>query len=238
MRCLNCGHELGGAEAFCPNCGVDLPRRDKGGSGARTLCKECGAAFSPEEALAGWEALCPKCAERHAAAADRTTGRREREKEKFLASDRAGMRSQRKAERFEVAQCLVKISKTGFSAALLGGETARGPLIDLSTSGLQCVAAGSFAKGDKVVITLFVPAFGSPLELKGAVRWGVPEGKDKTRVGVEFDRADDKTRAHLEALDKHQALRDAALLRDRKTSSTQEMKAVRPPDPGARPKDF
>ena len=237
MRCWNCGTEMGEGDACCANCGVDSLQARKGGGETRVMCEKCGASVPSIEidAVAG-QRLCPACSNRAQDARASGEQRKQREKEMMRSS---GIRSRRNAERFEVAQCFVRVAPMGLTATLLRRDKLRvGPLVDLSRTGLQCIASGTFAKGDVIRIEILAPAFAKALELRGIVRWAVPAPGEQTRMGVQFDEADPKTRAHLEALEKHEALRNAAfLLEERKKSSTASMPKVGgEPPPG--PSDF
>jgi hypothetical protein len=157
--------------------------------------------------------------------------------QRIINSDRADYRNQRKAARFEVTGCFVRISQVGLTAIILRKQPKLGPLIDLSTTGLQCEADTSYTKGEIVDIHLLVPAFNKPLNLKGEIMWSVCGREGNCRIGVRFDSTDDSTRHHLEALEKHEALRVASNLLEEKRSSAQ-IRAVPENKPKDRPADF
>ncbi len=217
MHCPNCGYELEAHETFCANCGVETGRKTDR-SPTSHLCRSCGQAYTTSHQDA--QSLCPACEQRIQAEQQTAAQRREREKKKFEQSARVGQRSQRRAVRFEVARCYVRVRKMGMAAMLLRrAATQAGTVVDLSAGGLQCLVAGAFAKGEPVAVQLLVPAFNNPLGLKGIVRWAVAEAGDRTRMGVEFSDVESQVSAHLAALEKHEALRSAAhLLEERRVT--------------------
>jgi hypothetical protein len=236
MRCWNCGHELGDPGELCPNCGVELPTGKSAAKPARTLCEVCGKAVLVAEADAvEGKMLCPQCGVVRRKEHDQADEKKEKEREMMRSS---GIRSRRRADRFEVAQCFVRVAPIGLTAMLLRQDKLRvGPVVDLSRTGLQCISDNKFEKGDIIKVEILAPAFSKALQLRGTVRWAIHEASGQTRMGVEFDSADTKTQAHLEALEKHEALRNAAYLLEEKKSSTATMKKVDGGPPGL-PKDF
>lgn len=114
-------------------------------------------------------------------------------------------RPERKAMRFNVAQCAIRLTRPeeDFSGIAEG-------VIDLSMTGVQCVSRGVFAKGEALDMELFVPAFKSPLYLKGLVCWVAAVEDGRRRFGIEFFESDEKTQAHLNALHEYESLRNAA----------------------------
>ena len=114
-------------------------------------------------------------------------------------------RPERKSMRFNVAQCAIRLAPPKMDFLGIAGS-----VIDLSLTGVQCVSARSFAKDDPLDMELFVPAFKSPLYLRGRVCWVTDTGDGRFRYGIEFFESDEKTQAHLNALHEYEALRDAA----------------------------
>lgn len=240
IRCWNCGYPLESDDEICPNCGIGLLNAYRKQS-REDLCAQCGQPFTVEmkDVHSEWT-ICPVCRDKMLRRRKSESERRRVHREKQEHSDRAGLRSQRAAVRFEVARCFVRVSRIGLTAVLLRRSKPRmGPLVDLSMTGLQCVSEGTFEAGDPVSISLLVPAFNEPLALKGMIKWAEPEGKEQTRIGVHFDQTDEKTRTHLAALEKHQALRDAAYLKEEKQATREIPKPdLNAPPPGERPADF
>ncbi|MCX7934685.1 MAG: PilZ domain-containing protein [Planctomycetota bacterium] len=223
QRCWNCGRMLRDTDAICGNCGVDLiaaVRADRKPETARAICAQCNASapLLEMESVNG-RLLCAACGLRLREQQAASEERKRKEREMLRQS---GIRSRRKAERFEVAHCFVRVAPAGLTAKLLRQDKLRvGPLVDLSRTGLQCVAAGRFQKGDVIRVEILAPAFNRPLILRAYVRWAMSEGEGRTRMGVEFDDADPETQAHLKALEQHEALRNAAyLLEEKKKRST------------------
>jgi hypothetical protein len=234
MKCWNCNHALREKDRYCANCGVDMVRVRKKEED-RVLCEGCGKAvpLAEADALDG-RMLCDRCALQKREIKDRSEKRKTREQHMLRTT---GMRCRRKAERFEVAQSFVRVAPMGVTAMLLRQDKLRvGPVVDLSRIGLQCVSEGRFEAGDIIRVEILAPAFAKPLHLRATVRWTRPESGGRTRMGVEFDKADDKTQAHLEALERHETLRNAAyLLEEKKKKSTTSIAKVEtpPPDPAA-----
>lgn len=239
MKCWNCLSQLGETASFCPTCGMDVVN-PKAESSRLVICPTCSETF-PEAQLApnGLSADCPSCIKRRQEEKERIEKRKEVEREKFEQSARSHLRNQRNADRFEVARCFVRVSRTGIAAMLLQRDQSRmGPLIDLSATGLQCEAEGEFDSGDSVGVKLLVPAFKEPLGLQGKVRWAEAVGTRRTRMGIQFDKTDPATRKHIQALEEHQALREAAILREEKSSSSAAMLKVPEEKIRERPADF
>ena len=159
-------------DAICGNCGVDLVtavavnRKDT----SRALCAQCSVSVSlvEMESMNG-RLLCPACAFKQRSQQEASAERKRKEREML---QKSGIRSRRKAERFEVARCFVRVAPVGLTAKLLRQDKLRvGPLVDLSRTGLQCIAAGSFQKGDVIRVEVLAPAFAQPLILRATVRW-------------------------------------------------------------------
>jgi len=236
MRCLNCGQEVQPTDRFCANCGIDIRRPATQPTTVRRLCHSCGQEYVHQEGRPS--DLCSACQERIEAKRQSQAERREREQKKFQESARAGLASQRKARRFEVAGCFVRVRKIGMTAMFMRkDQSSAGPVVDLSTTGLQCVAAGDFGKGDPVGLQLLVPAFNNPLSLRGIVRWAKGEDQERTRIGIEFAGVDEAAAAHLAALEKHESLRDAANRLEEKRA-TRTLPAMQPEKRSERPQDF
>ncbi len=213
---------LQNSAAICGNCGVDLVAAvmaDRKKDAARALCAQCNTSVSLSEMeRINGRLLCTACSVKQRSQQELSDERRRKEREMLSQS---GIRSRRKAERFEVARCFVRVAPAGLTAKLLRQDKLRvGPLVDLSRTGLQCVAVGHFQKGDAIRVEILAPAFNRPLMLRATVRWVMSEGEGRTRMGVEFDEADQETQSHLEALEKHEALRNAAYLLEEKKKNT------------------
>ncbi|MBN2713568.1 MAG: PilZ domain-containing protein [Planctomycetes bacterium] len=238
MRCFNCGTELSEKNEFCPNCGVDVIN-SKVSSSQLVICETCGVSFSVSLLdRNGYSMECPDCRRIRTRESERKEQTREMQRVNYEESGRSDQRSQRRDARFEVAKCFVRVQLLGITAKILRRDKPQmGPLIDLSITGLQCEEEGDFGKGDPVMIELLVPAFSTPLKMRGNVCWVQSLGGGRVRMGVRFDKTDEKTTAQLRALEKHQALRDAAIIRERNASSSAMLKAVSMP-PKERPLDF
>lgn len=239
MQCWNCLCELDAEASFCPNCGMDQVNR-KVASSQLLICPTCGEAFPESDVTPDAKALeCPACLRRHEEERAREDERRELEREKLLNSERFDIRNERSADRFEVVRSFVRVSKLGLTAVLLRKEQKQMvPLIDLSTTGLQCEPEGDFEPGDAVRLELLVPAFGHPLELQGRVRWAESARGGRTRLGIRFDNVDDHASRHLNALSQHRALREAAILLEEKKASSASMPKITEEMIHNRPADF
>ena len=238
MRCFNCGSMVSDAAEFCASCGVDV-LNPKQASSRLVLCPTCGDSF-PAAHLdqRGLTNECPVCQRREEERRLEEEEKQELKRERDAQSDRAGLRSQRRAERFEVAKCFVRVNRLGLTAMLLrrNGPTLA-PLIDLSRTGLQCIADGAYAKGESIGVSLLVPAFKEPLSLQATVMWVAPAGEGRARIGLNFDDVEEKVGVHLKALEKHEALREAGNIREEK-SRTGQLPKVEPDLPKPRPADF
>lgn len=237
-RCWNCGTKLLITDEFCPNCGVDFNVHGAETAPAHKLCTVCGTSFEIDPYTDPNESRCYAC--RHLSVDDIMTDkeRREVDAERMRTTKGIDYRNMRNAQRFEVAKCFVRVHARGLTARLVGKHKVQmGPLIDLSTTGMQCRSEGVFGKGDAVEVELLVPAFNQPLLLRGTVRWAQPD-KGGTRMGVQFDPADEKTHTHLRALESHPDLRDAAKLREKNATSGEHKAVTQPKQSKNRPADF
>lgn len=243
MQCWNCLAEIEPGAAFCANCGIDIVN-PKANSSRLVMCPTCNDSF-PESQLdsSGLTGECPECRRRAEEERLAAEEKKQEQQQKYSEGERADLRNQRNAVRFEVDKCFVRVTRLGLTAKILRkDQNVMGPLLDLSLTGLQCESEGEFESGDHVSIRLLVPAFKEPLNLAGEVRWAEAADAGHTRIGVRFDKTDANTLKHLRALEDHKALREAARLREealKKASSAAMAKVNSPPAPKRdRPADF
>ena len=105
--------------------------------------------------------------------------------------------------RFGVRDCIAEFQFRGLLSFLKHKARERHwPVVDLSETGIQLLTREELELGDKLSISIDVPAFDDHFVIDGIVKWVKTSGKGPTtkRVGIEFSKMDDETKKKLQSL--------------------------------------
>ncbi|MBN2713499.1 MAG: PilZ domain-containing protein [Planctomycetes bacterium] len=196
MRCGNCGSDKVDADGFCLNCGWTNAIH-------KSLCQVCGESFLAEDLCAcGDMKVCNSCRDRmNTKAISHSEGHK---RDLYQAT-----KNPRKAERVSLDQCFVVLMKKGTLTSLFGSSGKLSPVVDFSTTGLQCLTEMELELGAQVAIQFIVRGMNERFSLDGIVRRITPDRGARSRVGIEFDVGDFSTRQALEGLAKRASFEEA-----------------------------
>ena len=95
----------------------------------------------------------------------------------------------RECERFRIPGSILRLAtESGFFSKSKDYETLH-PILDLSRGGLRFLSQVPFKIGRKVVLKIFIPNEGTPLSVRGRIRWrsGNPLIGYRYQIGIRFN---------------------------------------------------